>query len=164
MSRRMKVLLVRCFLFVIILLASLVVVDIFILEPGQGLYRYNTDIDFNSGVLRKRFYYWIIPVKHEIVSTEFSEMIDTYCVTPKEAKWIEDVITVTVSGGWIKKGGGRVSSCSGISNAIAVADATANLTMEEKKYYLNKALDLLRENRIDDIWKLADEIGCLTQE
>jgi len=144
----------------VLLLGCFVAIDVLVLGPGKGLYCYNTDVDLNSGILRKTFYYWLLPVKQEVISTKFSDMVASY-VTEREPKWTEDVVTVSASGACVRKGGMIFSSCNALANAIDVADATGKLTADQKERYLIKALGLLRAEKVGDILTLADEVACL---
>jgi hypothetical protein len=155
---RKKTVIIRSCLVIFIILAGLISFDIFVLGPGPGLYRYNMDIDLNSGVLRKRFFYWIVPVKHEIVSTDFSKMISDYIEKSEESIWEKDIQTVTISGAKLRKGGRAIASCNALANAIFVVEAFEKLSKKQKIEYLNKGLDFLEKGQPNDIYKLAEYI------
>jgi hypothetical protein len=157
MLRQKHIIIVGCIVSVALLLGCFVIIDVL------GLYRYNTDVDLNSGVMRKRFYYWIVPVRQEIVPTRFSDMVDVY-VTVREPKWREDVITVSISGGRTTRGGTIGSNCSALANQIHLAYETGKVTAEQREYYLKKALSLLGAEKIDAIRGMADEIACFNDD
>ena len=143
---------------ILVVVIGLILYDIFFLGPGQGLYRYNMDIDLNSGILRKRFYYWIIPVKDEVVPTNFSRMVNIYLPNSKKPKWKESTQTVTISGAKIKKGGRAISSCRVFIDTLVVAESSGNLSEDKKRIYLQTALDLLKVYKIQELEKLSKEI------
>jgi len=148
----------RSVLVAFLLIVCFILFDIFILGPGTFLYRRNVDIDVNSGQLRNRYYYWVIPVRKETVSTEFSKLVSRHLEKPKDVQWKEDINTVTLGLGMIRRGGYIISNCCGLANAIFVAEYEGTLTEEEKVSYLKKAMAAIKEGRHLHIRDMADEI------
>ena len=153
MKHRNKAIIILSFSLILLLWMSFWGEDIFSLT-------YDTDIDLNSGRLRKRYYYWIVPLnKQSYESTGFSELVMQYFDSEESPIWYEDIPAVrTWSGGKIKSGGYALAACSGFYTKLEVEKVLNELSDEEIKSYLKKALDLLKAKKFDEIEQLYKDI------
>lgn len=143
------------------MLCAFILVDI--IFPGKDLWPFteHIDVDLNTGVLRQRYYFWVIPLKSEIIQTPFSRMASKYVDTDRPV-WKEDYKGVF----FLAKGGGggkRIYFCDKIALIMEHSD-TLNISPEEKKDYILKALGFLRENNIEALEDLTEELSKKTRE
>lgn len=133
---------------------------VFVPDENRGyFYQSNIDIDLNSGALREWHYFWIIPVKREVIETPFFKMVSEYVEITEQPVWKEDRRGV---GFWPAKrggGGGRLPSlCSNFADMIDISKRYG-LSEEDKKDYVIKARGLLRDTNIEALEDLYDKLS-----
>lgn len=146
------------FVLLALMVCAWVLMYIFVPDEDHGFYQSNKDIDLNSGALRERRCFWIIPVKHVVLQTPFSRMVSEYVKITDKPVWKEDYKGVSISLS-DRGGGGRLwYICDDIAYMIEMSERHG-LSEEDKKDYVIKALGLLRENNIDALEDLDDELS-----
>jgi hypothetical protein len=141
---------------------------IFVPDKAHGFYQSAIDVDLNSGLLRKRYYFWIIPIKHKVLQTDFSRMANEYIEITDKPVWKEDYTGVSILLAKRSSGGRLQYICYKFSYLVEIFDEDGwdgyGLREEDRKDYFIKALGYLRENNIRALEDLTEELSKKTRE
>jgi hypothetical protein len=147
MSKRNKILLTVA--------VSVLAIVLFVGTNWTKLYRYNTDVDLNSGKIRKDYYFWVFPIKQDVLETSFSKLLEHLDIpVSTEPDWHPDSKSMYILG--LQKSGGYVqNACNHFVTAIQVAPIDDN----KMKDYTKEALEHLKNKEFDKIQSLAENIS-----
>jgi hypothetical protein len=144
----------------ILIIVPLVVVT-FVLLNWDHFYRHDTDIDLNTGALRNRYFFWIIPIRSKIKDTDFSVLVSKYVKEQNQPNWDVEVRTGDWTGGRFSVGGKRISACIMFVTAISLSHldpGDKELDTAKEEELVKEALSYLKQGKAEEIKKLANKI------